>query len=171
MSTLSPPSQGATLAHHLISLRVENRSGVLSRVAGLFSRRGFNIVSLAVAPTEDERFSRIAIVVDAESAPLAQIMNQLDKLINVVEITQLDPSDALEVELMLATVAKGDSKGAKLEELVSTRGGTIMETGEDAATVMLAAAPEVLDELAERLDEHGIIALQRTGRIALPKLT
>jgi acetolactate synthase I/III small subunit len=71
---------------------VENKAGVLARVAGLFARRGYNIHSLAVAPTDDERFSRITIVVDVESAPLEQIVKQLDKLVNVVKITELDPA-------------------------------------------------------------------------------
>ena len=77
---------------------------MLARVAGLFARRGFNIFSLAVAPTDDERFSRITIVVDVESAPLEQIIKQLDKLINVVKINELAPGDAVERELLLVTV-------------------------------------------------------------------
>ena len=75
---------GADKRHHTLTVLVENKSGVLARVAGLFSRRGYNIFSLAVAPTDDERFSRITIVVDVESSPLEQIINQLDKLIPVV---------------------------------------------------------------------------------------
>ena len=91
--------------HHLLSVLVENKAGVLARVAGLFSRRGFNIFSLAVAPTDDERFSRISIVVDVESAPLEQIVDQLDKLINVVEISELHPDEAREAELLLVSVS------------------------------------------------------------------
>ena len=87
------------LTHHILSVLVENKAGVLARVAGLFARRGFNIISLAVAPTEDERFSRITIAVDADSAPLEQVTKQLFKLINVVKITELDPRDAVEREL------------------------------------------------------------------------
>ena len=81
-----------TDAHHTLVVLVENKAGVLARVASLFARRGFNIFSLAVAPTEDERFSRITIVVDVESAPLEQITKQLYKLINVVKISELDPA-------------------------------------------------------------------------------
>ena len=95
---------GAAPRHHIVTAMVENKAGVLARVACLFSRRGFNIFSLAVAPTDDERFSRITIVVDVESAPLEQIMNQLDKLINVVRITELAPDEAVERELLLVTV-------------------------------------------------------------------
>src|SRR6202453_3253748 len=91
--------------HHILSVLVENKAGVLSRVAGLFTRRGFNIYSLAVAPTDaDERFSRITIVVDVESAPLEQVIMQLDKLINVVSIDELSPAEAVERELLLVTV-------------------------------------------------------------------
>ena len=81
-----------TPQHHILSVLVENKSGVLARVASLFARRGYNIFSLAVAPTEDERFSRITIVVDVESAPLEQIVKQLFKIISVVRISELDPA-------------------------------------------------------------------------------
>ena len=80
-------------AHHILSVLVENKAGVLARVAGLFARRGFNILSLAVGPTDDERFSRITMTVDVESAPLDQVTKQLNKLISVIEIRELDPSE------------------------------------------------------------------------------
>src|SRR5439155_21990783 len=89
--------------HHTLSVLVENKAGVLTRVAGLFARRGFNIYSLAVAPTDDERFSRITIVVGVESAPLEQVQKQLVKLISVVKITGLAPDEAVEGELMPVT--------------------------------------------------------------------
>ena len=93
------------MRHHILSVLVENKAGVLARIAGLFARRGFNIYSLAVAPAEgNARFSRVTIVVDAESAPLEQIVGQLDKLVNVVAIKDLAPRDALERELLLATL-------------------------------------------------------------------
>src|SRR5207248_9367243 len=93
-----------TAQHHILSVLVENKFGVLSRVAGLFSRRGYNIFSLAVSPTDDERLSRMTIVVDAESAPIEQVTRQLDKLINVVDIKELTEGRRVERELMLATV-------------------------------------------------------------------
>ncbi len=97
---------GADKRHHTLTVVVENKSGVLARVAGLFSRRGYNIYSLAVAPTDDERLSRITIVVDVQSSPLEQIINQLDKLVPVVSITELDPAHSRERELLLATVRR-----------------------------------------------------------------
>ena len=105
---------GTDKRHHTLTVLVENKSGVLARVASLFSRRGYNIFSLAVAPSDDPRFSRITIVVDVESAPLDQIMKQLDKLIPVVSIRELDPTHARERELLLATVEAGpESRGAR----------------------------------------------------------
>ena len=86
--------------NHTLVVTVENKSGVLARVASLFARRAFNIRSLAVAPTEDDHLSRITIVVDGESAPIEQVVNQLDKLINVVDIQDLQPGRAIERELM-----------------------------------------------------------------------
>src|SRR5271155_7614 len=105
--------------HHVVSVLVENKAGVLARVASLFSRRGFNIFSLAVAPTDDERFSRISIVVDVESAPLQQIRDQLDKLLNVVEIRELAPHEAREAELLLATVSVGGAEAERLRALTT----------------------------------------------------
>src|SRR5438045_9604784 len=96
-----------TTNHHILSVLVENRAGVLARVASLFARRGYNIYSLAVAPTEEERFSRITIVVDVESASVEQIVKQLFKLINVVKISELEPRTAVARELLLATGRAG----------------------------------------------------------------
>src|SRR5947209_12383854 len=105
-----------TSNHHILSVLVENRAGVLARVASLFARRGYNIFSLAVAPSEDPRFSRITIVADVESAPLEQIVKQLFKLIDVVKISELDPATSVERELLLATVrATPETRGQVVE--------------------------------------------------------
>jgi acetolactate synthase-1/3 small subunit len=157
-----------TGAHHLLTLRVENRAGVLVRIAGLFSRRGYNIVSLAVAPTEDERFSRVSIVVDVESAPLQQIVEQLDKLVNVVAIFEIAPDRAFESELLLATVSS--PRGA-LAGVIDDGGAEIVDESATSTTVRLTAHPDDLDRFADALFPFGIVELQRTGRIALPKLT
>jgi acetolactate synthase-1/3 small subunit len=156
--------------HHLLSVLVENKAGVLARVAGLFSRRGYNIFSLAVAPTDDERFSRITIVVDVESAPLGQVIAQLDKLINVVAISELHPSDAREAELVLATVNADAEQRAQVIQLVGVFGGTIVDVSPSEITVMLAGAPHSLDDFELLMGSYGIRELQRTGRIALPRL-
>ena len=155
---------------HTLVVLVENKPGVLTRVAGLFARRGFNIDSLAVAPTDDPRFSRITIVVDAESAPLEQIVKQLDKLINVVTITELDPSASVERELMLVTVAVPVEKRGEIMDLVRIFEATVMNVGVDAMMLSLAGSPSRVDDFEKLLRPYGILEIQRTGRVALPKL-
>jgi acetolactate synthase-1/3 small subunit len=156
--------------HHILSVLVENKAGVLARVSGLFARRGYNIYSLAVAPTDDDRFSRITIVVDVESRPLEQVTKQLFKLINVVKITELAPDEAIERELMLLTVKAEPSTRGQIIELVQVFEGKIVDVGHEQLTVMAAGSPTKLDDLEELMRPYGIAELQRTGRVALPKL-
>ncbi|HET7487977.1 MAG TPA: acetolactate synthase small subunit [Acidimicrobiales bacterium] len=156
--------------HHTLSVLVENKAGVLTRIAGLFARRGFNIYSLAVAPTDDERFSRITIVVDVESKPLEQITKQLFKLINVVKINELSPEESVERELVLATVRAGAGSRGQVIELVQLFEGKIVDVGQDQLTVMMAGTPTKVDDFEDLVRPYGIVELQRTGRVALPKL-
>ncbi|MBK5223246.1 MAG: acetolactate synthase small subunit [Acidimicrobiia bacterium] len=156
--------------HHTLTVLVENRAGVLARVASLFARRGYNIESLAVAPTDDERFSRITIVVDVESAPLDQIVKQLFKLINVVKISELAPSDSVERELLLATVRTNGDDRARVLELLQIFEGKILNVGHAEITVSLEGDPAKVDDFESMLRPYGIVELQRTGRVALPKL-
>ena len=158
------------LDHHTLSVLVENKAGVLARIVNLFSRRAYNIYSLAVAPTEDERFSRLTVVVDVESAPLEQIVKQLNKLINVVKIVELDPASSVERELMIATVKCPVSQRHEVAELVRIFEGKILAVSHDALTVSLEGHPTKIDDFEEMLRPFGINDLQRTGRIALPKL-
>ena len=160
----------SAVQHHILSVLVENKFGVLSRVAGLFARRGFNIVSLAVSPTEDERFSRMTIVVDADSAPLEQITKQLNKLIPVLKIAELHPDEAVERELMLVTVKATAELRSQITELASIFQARIDDVGHDSLTIQVAGAPQKLDAISDLLQPFGILELQRTGRIALPKL-
>jgi acetolactate synthase I/III small subunit len=163
-------TNGHRVSHHILSVLVENRAGVLSRVAGLFSRRGFNIFSLAVSPTDDERFSRMTIVVDAESAPIEQVIRQLDKLINVVDIKELSEGQSVERELMLATVRADVATRGQVTELAAIFEAKILDVGTDALTVMCAGTPDQLDAMEDLLRPFGITDLQRTGRIALPRI-
>src|SRR5438094_615716 len=127
--------------HHTLSVLVENKAGVLARVASLFARRGYNIYSLAVAPTDDDRFSRITIVVDVDSSPLEQIVKQLFKLINVVKISELAPEDAVERELLLCTVKADATTRSPVIELVGVFEGRIVDVGHDLVAVMLTGSP------------------------------
>jgi acetolactate synthase-1/3 small subunit len=156
--------------HHTVTVLVENKAGVLARVAGLFARRGFNIYSLAVAPTDDERFSRITIVVDVEETSVEQITKQLFKLIPVVKITELAPSESVERELLLVTLRAGGAARSAVIELVQVFEGRIVDVGQDTLTVMLAGTPAKLDDFEDLMRPFGIAELQRTGRVALPKL-
>jgi acetolactate synthase-1/3 small subunit len=156
--------------HHILSVLVQNRPGVLARVAGLFARRGYNIFSLAVAPAEDEGMSRITIVVDVESAPLEQVVKQLFKLVEVVKISELDPRRSVERELLLATVRVAPEQRGQVVELTTIFEGKILAVGVEALTVSLEGHPDKLDDFEELLSGYGIVELQRTGRVALPKL-
>src|SRR4051794_29479563 len=164
MTIEQPPS------HHIVSALVENKFGVLARISSLIARRGFNIISLAVAPTDDADLSRITIVVDADSAPLEQVTKQLYKLINVVKVTELDPRTSVERELMIATLRVASHTRGEVLDLVSVFEGKILNVGTDAITVSLDGHPSKLDDFEELLRGYGIVELARTGRVALPKL-
>ena len=138
--------------YHVLSVLVENRAGVLARVSALFARRGYNIYSLAVAPTDDERFSRITVVVDVEQAPLEQVVKQLNKLIHVIKISELDPRDSVERELMLVTVKAPAEVRGQIIELVELFEGRIIDVGRDELALSLDEHPERLDDLEELLN-------------------
>jgi acetolactate synthase-1/3 small subunit len=157
--------------HHILTVTVENKPGVLSRVAGLFSRRGFNIVSLAVSPTDEERFSRMTIVVDAESAPLEQVVKQLNKLVPVIKITEVAPTEGVERELMMVTVRATADARSQVTELTAIFEAKIVDVGYEAMTIMVAGEPDKLDAFSDLVKPFGIVELQRTGRIALAKLS
>ncbi len=158
------------LENHTIVVRVENKAGVLARVADLFARRGYNIFSLAVAPTNDERFSKITIVVTVESTPLDQIVKQLFKLVNVVEIAQLPADQSVERELLLATVDAPAKTRGEVLEIVDIFEGKIVAVSGEQLTVSLDGRPDKLDDFEALLSEYTISDLQRSGRIALPKI-
>ena len=155
---------------HTISVLVEDRPGVLTRIAGLFAARGFNIDSLAVGPTDDAGMSRMTIVVQVDTKPLEQVTKQLNKLIPVIKIVELSPADAVVRELMLVTVKATAEARSQITELAAIFEAKIDDVGYDALTIMVAGAPSKLDAMSDLLQPFGIVELQRTGRIALPKL-
>ena len=165
-----PLPESETLNEQTIVVLVENKAGLLARVADLFARRGYNIVSLAVAPTHDPAFSRITIVVDVESGSLEQIVKQLFKLIHVVEIAVLGPGAAVERELLLATVAVDHSTRSQILELVDIFEGKILAVTSDQLTISLDGKPDKIDDFEVLLDDYDIVELHRSGRIALPKI-
>lgn len=156
---------------HTIVVRVENKAGVLARIAGLFSRRGFNIESLAVAPTDDDRFSRITIVVDVASTSIDQVVKQLDKLINVLEIRELDPETSVERELMMTTLSAPRPEARReIIDLVQIFDAQVLNVGFDQLMVSLVGSQRRLDDFEALLSRFGIIEIQRTGKIALSEL-
>ena len=159
------------IAHHTLVVLVENKAGVLARIAGLFSRRGFNIESLAVAPTHDERFSRITIVVDVTMTTIDQVIKQLNKLVNVLEISELDPATSVERELMMCTVSATEPEARReVIDLVQIFDANVLNVGYDKLMVSVAGSPRRLDDFEALLGRYGIIEIQRTGKIALNQL-
>jgi acetolactate synthase-1/3 small subunit len=156
--------------HQTLSVLVENKFGVLARISGLFARRGFNIISLTVAPSDDPRFSRVNLVIDVEETSVEQITKQLFKLVNVVKITELHPSEAVERELLMMTVSVGPNDRSNVIELVDIFEGKIVDVGASALTVMVAGDPDRLDDFEDLMRPYGITEIQRTGRVALPKM-
>lgn len=153
---------------HTLAVLVENKAGVLARVAGLFARRGFNIESLAVAPTDD-RFSRITIVVDGDSAPIDQIKKQLDKLIDVVDISELAPEHTALREMVLVRMELNDENDVSdVEELVAGFSGSVLRVRDSQMILSLSSRPDDLDSFIEKLQPYGLAELQRTGAIAIP---
>lgn len=155
------------LQQHVLAVLVENKAGVLARVADLFARRGYNIVSLNVAPTDDERFSRITIVVDVEKAPLDQIVKQLFKLVNVVEIAEMVPEASLVRELIVVNVEVTDDRRQELMDAVERMHGRVLLEESGHVMVSLAGEPHEIDAIEHELSGFGIFDIQRTGKVAL----
>jgi acetolactate synthase I/III small subunit len=154
-------------ALHTISVLVEDKPGVLTRVAGLFSARGFNIDSLAVGPTEVPGLSRMTIVVNVESKTLEQVTKQLNKLINVIKILEHEAGSAVERELMLVKVrASGDDR-ARVMEIAEVFRVNVVDVTHATLTLEATGKPEKLEALLSLLGDFGVVELSRTGRIAL----
>ena len=153
---------------HTLSVLVENRPGVLARVAGLFARRGFNIESLAVGPTENPKVSRMTIVVKVEAKPLSQVTRQLDKLINVIHIEELG-GNAVERELMLVKVAADASVRSQILEIADIFRAKIIDVHPEAITLEATGTPEKLEALIEILRPYEIRELAQTGMVAMSR--
>lgn len=155
------------MSTHTLSVLVQNRPGILARVAALFSRRGFNVESLAVGPTEDPAVSRMTIVVDCAKHPLEQVTKQLDKLILVLEIVELDPAGAVERELALIKVRALPEVRPQLQALAEAFRARIVDVGAESMTLEVTGRADKLTALLELLAPYGIRELARSGRIGL----
>jgi acetolactate synthase-1/3 small subunit len=154
---------------HTLSVLVEDRPGVLTRVAGLFAARGFNINSLAVGPTEESGLSRMTIVVDVDRKPLEQVTKQLNKLVHVLKIVELQDDKAVERELVLVKVKADPSVRYQIIELAEMFRAKIVDVGPEALTIEATGSPAKVEAMLELLDPYGIRELARTGRVALAR--
>lgn len=154
---------------HTISVIVENKPGVLSRVSGLFSRRGFNIESLAVGTTEDPSMSRMTIVVEGDENDLEQITKQLYKLIDTLKVFDLPAEKAIERELMLVKVAANEKTRQEITQIVDIFRGKVVDVAENSLTIELSGDTAKVEGAEKLLQKFGIKELVRTGKIALQR--
>jgi acetolactate synthase I/III small subunit len=152
---------------HTLSVLVENKPGVLMRIASMFARRGFNIDSLAVGPTEQHDVSRVTLRVDCDTQPLEQIEKQIHKLVNVLRVSELVFGESIERELVLLKVAAPPSARAELLALGEVFQARVADVGPDAIVFELTGSPETVDVFEELIRPHGLQELARTGRIGL----
>ena len=154
---------------HTLSVHVENKPGALTRITSMFARRGFNIESLAVGPTERHDVSRITLRVDCEVHTVEQIEKQMHKLVNVLRVSELLPGESVERELALLKVAAPPSARAELMALGEVFKARIAHLGPDSIVFELTGTPEEVDSFEELVRPHGLQELVRTGRIGLGK--
>jgi acetolactate synthase-1/3 small subunit len=155
------------MSTHTLSVLVENKPGVLAHVAGMFSRRAFNISSLAVGPTQDEKVSRMTIVVNADSTPVEQVIRQLDKLVRVLKVVELDDDSSVERELALIKVRAEPADRAQLLEIASVFRASILDLSTDSLVIEATGSPRKVESLLAALDGYGVCEVARTGRVGL----
>lgn len=157
------------MQRHTLSVLVENKPGVLARIAGMFSRRGYNIHSLAVGPTETSDISRLTIVVGTEAARLEQVIKQLNKLINVLKIVELDPADAVALETQLVKVSADATNRGQVIELADVFRAHVVDVDHESITIEVTGTPDELQRLVTLLEPFGIREMVRSGTIALAR--
>ncbi len=154
---------------HTLSVLVENKPGVLTRIAGMFARRAYNIHSLAVGPTDDEAVSRLTLVVGAEAVQLEQIVKQLNKLVHVLKIVELDPDESVEREMQLVKVLADPATRSQIIEIAEVFRAKIVDVDHDSLTIEAAGNPGKLAAMLELLAPYGIREMVRSGTIALSR--
>ncbi|MFD5561466.1 acetolactate synthase small subunit [Kitasatospora griseola] len=155
------------MSKHTLSVLVENKPGVLARIAALFSRRGFNIDSLAVGPTEHPDISRMTIVVSVEELPLEQVTKQLNKLVNVIKIVELDQAQAVQRELVLVKVRADAETRSQVTEIVQLFRAKTVDVSPDAVTVEATGSSDKLEAMLKMLEPYGIKELVQSGLVAI----
>ena len=161
--------RGLTGRHHVLSILVENKPGVLARIAGLFARRGFNIDTLAVGPTDDPNISRITLTVDGAVHPIDQVTKQLHKLINVIKIRDMEPDETISRELAVFKVSAAVENRAEIMQFAEIFRARIVDVARKAMTIELTGTPEKIEAFERMVRPHGLIEMVRTGEVAIAR--
>ena len=155
------------MSRHVLSLLVEDKAGLLTRVAGLFARRGFNIESLAVGHSEIDGLSRITVVVDVEDLPLEQVTKQLNKLVNVIKIVELDPAQAVQREHLLIKVKIDNATRSQILEAVTLFRARVVDVATDALVIEVTGDSGKVEALLRMLEPYGIKEIAQSGLLAI----
>ncbi|HEU5061018.1 MAG TPA: acetolactate synthase small subunit [Kofleriaceae bacterium] len=162
-------TSGLTGRKHLLSLMVENRPGVLARVALLFSRRGFNIDTLAVGPTDDPDISRITLTVDGAVHPIDQVTKQLHKLVNVIKIRDMEPGQTIAREMALFKITASVESRGEIMQFAEIFRAKIIEVSRRTLTVELTGTQDKIDAFERMVRPHGLVEMARTGEVAIAR--
>ncbi len=170
LAELQDAASSRTGRKHVLSLVVENKAGVLGRIAGLFARRGFNINTLAVGPTDDENLSRVTITLDGATQPIDQVTKQLHKLINVLKIRDLEPASTVAREMALFKVGVENGPGrAEVLQICNIFRGKVVDITKRSVIIEATGTPDKIEALEGMLEPFGLIEMMRTGEIAIAR--
>jgi acetolactate synthase-1/3 small subunit len=154
---------------HVLSILVENQPGVLARIAGLFARRGFNIDTLAVGPTDDPRVSRVTLTLDGAVHPIDQVTKQLHKLINVLKIRDMEPEETIAREMALFKVTAAVENRAEVIQFADIFRGKIVDVSRRTMTIEVTGSAEKVEAFERMIRPHGLVEMVRTGEIAIAR--
>jgi acetolactate synthase-1/3 small subunit len=160
---------GLTGRKHILSLLVENKAGVLARIAGLFSRRGFNIDTLTVGPTEDPNISRITLTVDGALHPIDQVTKQLHKLVNVIKIRDMEPEQTIAREMALFRVSASVESRGEIMQFAEIFRANILDVSRRTLTIEVTGTAEKIEAFERMVRPHGLIEMARTGEVAITR--
>jgi acetolactate synthase-1/3 small subunit len=162
-------TSGLTGRKHILSLLVQNRAGVLARIAGLFSRRGFNIDTLTVGPTEDPDISRITLTVDGALHPIDQVTKQLHKLVNVIKIRDMEPEQTIAREMALFRVSASVESRGEIMQFADIFRGRIIDVSRRTLTIEVTGTADKIEAFERMVRPHGLVEMARTGEVAITR--
>ncbi|HYU60122.1 MAG TPA: acetolactate synthase small subunit [Solirubrobacterales bacterium] len=168
LEDLEVPS-GLTGRKHILSLQVENKAGVLARIAGLFGRRGFNIDTLTVGPTEDPNISRITLTVDGALHPIDQVTKQLHKLVNVIKIRDMEPEQTIAREMALFRVSASVESRGEIMQFAEIFRGRIIDVSRRTLTIEVTGTADKIEAFERMVRPHGLVEMARTGEVAITR--